>query len=259
MKFTIEIIVDNYCHLLEDRYFNRNNKMMCPLLAFIGNLAMLKEAVKKCPIDWYTVHCAAYSGHSFILDWIKLYDSSLININDIILGAAITNQLSVFKWAKNNNYDIPQYILSTVVIKCKSYDILQWFLVNYPTLFNDESVCGYASICTLQFMLDNSLPINHDLIVSRAAARGHTNIFDWCVKNDIVVKDIIYSDAAKSNRVNVFDWLWKHGYSISDDVWTVAISYKNIKILQWALDNNCINPDTIYNKAVDHCAIDVIQ
>src|SRR5579863_5409443 len=45
LKFTIELILDGYYHLIPDRYYNPDNVIMCPMLAFAGNLEKLLFAV----------------------------------------------------------------------------------------------------------------------------------------------------------------------------------------------------------------------
>ena len=71
-KYTRELIIDNVYDLIPERYYNKNNSIMCSMLAFRGNLDLLMCAyLKRCPIIDFTYACAVYGGHIYILEWLK--------------------------------------------------------------------------------------------------------------------------------------------------------------------------------------------
>lgn len=284
-KFTVEIILDGYYHLLSDKYYASNNTIICAMLAFTGKLDLLEYAIEKsCPLDVYMSKCASYNGHVQILTFLHNKNVNLICQSGVTYNATLMEQIKVFEWLKKHYYNaINSFVQYSVLIG--SVKMLQYHLNNGCAF--DDKISKWAvernNLNILQFLLDNKLYIDkhlyvfatqyerlhilswlkvngfvmvYETIIREAIINKHTNILDWCLENNIEIN--INVNICQCSvlwwSIDVLNWAHKHGYEFDNNIWITVINgshmnTKSLDILQWAIDKNLITYDTIYNYA----------
>jgi len=277
-KYTVELILDECYNLLPVRYFNKNNDMMCPMLAFMGNFELLKgSAFDSCPVTDGIIRCAAFSGSIDILEWSKTNLSNIVfdAYYDIISANAFyNNKINVLEWMRNNNYNILSDYSHAIkqghldiIIWLKSYNndineswinysamygqlhILQWLHINNLIKTNSFTLgaVSHGHEHILQWALDQKYEIHtnefaHQIILKN----GHTNVLEWLTKHNIHFNKILYTYTGYSKKT--FTWALTNGYKFDDNLINDIIVKNNLPHFQWIIDVGHKMTDAQYKK-----------
>ncbi len=283
-KFTIEIVLDNYYDLLPEKYYNKNNGMMCAILALCGNFELLKIAhLTSCPLEHYAASCAAHEGHVKILDWISKHIN--INMRLICSNGAGNGHVNVLDWLLENKYEIRTKELDTCVVKASHRghtNVLNWLLQhNYiiDVLKCIESASNDNRIKILQWLFDHNL-VKNNSFCDHAKTNGYVDVLDFALNNGFIITnnylDLIIAggkidvlqwlydnNGFKPNNnycintvvyghIDIFKWMLEHGCSVNEKVINSVIKYNKINILQWLLDNKYKMDNNNYKVAIHH-------
>ncbi len=259
-KFTIEIVLDNYCNLLTDKYYTENNEVICSVLALCGKFELLKYAnSKSCQIINYATSCAAYNGHVDILDWIFKNTNFEINYVYVCSNASRNGHVNVLEWLNQNSLHISTETCERDSINNGHINILQWLLQHnlmVETKISSYAAC-YGKVNILQWARDNKL-IQNNSFCSFAASNNHINVLQWAKDNKYSMEDINYLSIIQSGHIDVITWLYNNGYTINDNICGMAIKYGHIDILQWAINHN-YKCDNLVNFAIECNSINILQ
>ncbi len=286
-KFTIEIILDDYCNLLPEKYYSENNKIMCSVLALCGKFELLKYAhSKSCQINNYSTTCAAYNGHIDILDWIINNTKITLVCTNICNNSSRNGHTNVLNWLHLNSFDIEKDTCIAAAIINDHLNILEWLLQHDMTntkiskcaaatgkinilqwthdnkLIKDNSFCNDGAcngqIKVLQWAKDNNYKIEN-IDYSLVIKNGHINVIEWLYNNSYTINVNICDIAIKYDNINILIWTINHGYTCSYDLVEFAITYNSTLTLQWALENNYKISENIYKNAIEGGQYEILE
>ncbi len=216
-KFTIEIIMDGYYHLLTDKYYNIKNTIICSMLALKNKMELLNYAIgKQCLYDDYTLGCAACGGDintfKVMIDLmpIKTYNSTVVN------NVAFGGNIEILKWLCNNNYNdrFKSFQFYELLGRYGQIELLEWCNNNLGTYHIINS-----SFC------------------NEAAKHNKLNIIRWAHEKEYIRESQFHVVAATNGQLNIIKWAHKHKYIKNNSFCSNAIRHGHINILQFALDN----------------------
>ncbi len=290
-KFTIEIVLDGYCNLLPSKYYNKNNEIMCSILAFCGNFELLKIAhLTSCPLVHYAASCAAHEGHVEILNWISNFFD--INMRIICSNGAGNGHINILDWLINNKYEMGRKELDMCIIKASRrghMNVLEWllkhnFIIDTPKCI--ESTSDNSRIKILQWLFDNKLIVNSSFC-EQAKNKGYLDILDFALNKGFIITNDNIELVIIEGHINVLQWLYdnnnfkpnntccintiihgkidvliwmlNHGCHIDETVFDYLIKYNRINMLQWLLDNKYNMNYNIYETAIYHGKYDVVK
>lgn len=293
-KFTIEIILDNYFHLLHDDFYN-NNKIIRQMLALVGNYELFKYSYEK-RIDLsydeisYMYSCIGYGGnidilnfmygnHAIgmytetiirnaicgdkpdILDWMKTknYDIEYAMFNNVTSN----NSINIVKWMINNNITISDKIKHEIA-KCDAMEILKILLYNKIELYNnfENDVLSNNSINILKYLIQNKLLSNEgkfDRIIFDRIINDNTEILQLCYDNNIVINyNRLFDYIIVNDYINVFRMILNYGYKLSQKNYENVIWHNNIRILEICIEYKTITYEEIYNMLISKYVSNVL-
>jgi hypothetical protein len=193
-NFTIEIVLDNYYNLLKQHYFTKRNKIMCPILAFRGNIELLKKAVMlKCPLNDYTILCAAYEGHLKIIQYLEPNVSC--DLNTIVGNAAEKGNLEIIKWAHTKsellNTTFGFHSLSFTSSKYGHIHVLKWIITKYDIQSDFVKLLEVAIPSTLQWFHDSNYlkHITNESFCDILIKYGTAETLTWAISNNYIISE----------------------------------------------------------------------
>jgi hypothetical protein len=258
-KYTVEIILDNYYNLLSEIYYNKNNKVICNMLAFVGNLELLKIAYSKlCPITSTIFNCAAYNGHVDVLEWITANTKLIPDEGSVSLNSGAGGHINVLEWMQKLNHDI--HITPVVFNAARNghLHIFQWLKSNNIIINVDfaEDAAQRGHLHILKWAHENKYITDNNFCII-AADYGHVNILKWAFDNKLDIDIYDYECIVENGHTNVLQWLFDNNFNIDKNIYRMAIKSGKINVLQWihehefTLTNNdlsVLNDDILSSK-----------
>ena len=256
-KYTIEIILDNYCHLLPERYYTNNNTMICNMFAFVGNLELLKIASSKsCPITNSIYSAAAYNGHVDVLNWVRSHTRIAPDDSILSLNAGIGGHTKVLEWMQKEYIHIYVSAVTYNAATNGHLHVFQWFKNNNNVeVLNDftEGAAEFGQLHIIKWAHDNNCIKDNNFCLI-AADTGHINILQWAydVKMSMDIYD--YEVIIQNGHVDVLQWFLDHNFDIAKHVARMAIKHGQIDVLMWAIKNG-FEPN---NEDISVCDDDIL-
>jgi len=146
-KYTIEIIHDNYEHLMPDKYICKQNKLctqlfMCFYCAANKHMKLLKKLLEfGSEYTDYMTYGTAYGGHLEVLQWARQngcdWDPSTCS------WAALNGHLEVLQWARQNGCNWDSRTCSRAALN-GHLRVLQWARQNGCDW--DSQTCSNAAL-----------------------------------------------------------------------------------------------------------------
>jgi uncharacterized CHY-type Zn-finger protein len=267
-KYTVEIILDGYCHLLPEHYYSPDNKIICSALAFVGNLELLKVAKKrKCPIDNYTIRCASYRGHIDVLELLignclKYYECEICHEAVISLQLKVLDwyqikvgicpltvqryamkekQILVLDWMEQNNIHVRIGDCFTSAVRTGYVPLLRWAKNKnsepYAGFYNDAVENGHPGV--LLWALENNY-LRNVPDWTLAISKEHTNVLDWAIEHGYVLNSSFYEKVVDSDKTTILEWTRKHNIELNKSLCDLAVSNKNHNVLEWMIKTKMI-------------------
>lgn len=289
-KFTIEYILDGYGDLLDDKYYSVNNKMICPLFSFVGNVELYKYAISKlCPHSNYAISCAAYNGHVDMLNLLvcDMYDEEIFK--KIAYNAALNNKphiydwlvsknyvglydnyslitgnnsIDIFKWLIDNNYDIDIHWIDNI-INYDNVDMLKLYVHKKQKLFNPNNYVSNingGSIKVLKYFKDNNFNFNYDEIKIENLKGDYADQLQWCYDNKIKFGNNLVKIVTQNCYYECVIWFHERKYEICiDDMFkrsaffnTTSTKMDVIKLIEYFIHNNLLTYEATYKKSLNY-------
>jgi len=188
-KYTIEIIFDNYEHLMPDKYICKQNKLCTegPFMYF---------------------YCAA-NKHMKLLKKLLEFDRKYANY--MTDGTAYAGHLAVLQWARQNGCEWDSWTCGYAA-KNGHLEMLQWARQNGCDW--DSFTCSWAAINghlrVLQWARQNGCDWNSSTC-SNAALNGHLEVLQWARQNGCEWNSLTFSNAAENGHLEVLEWARQNG------------------------------------------------
>ena len=216
-KYIIEIIYDNYEHLIPLKSICDKNQLCSYLSPFMyfycavnKNFKILKQLlIFNKNLEKYILYGAAFGGHLDVLIWTRenccKWDFSTCNY------AVENGHLNVLKWAKENDYQWDLWTCSRAALNGQ-LDILKWARANGckwdPSTCCDAAENGHLDV--LKWARENGCPWN-SWTCSNAAYNGHLEVLKWARGNGCEWDYLTCSNAAKNGHLDVLKWAKENG------------------------------------------------
>jgi hypothetical protein len=262
-KYTIELVLDGYEEVIPYIYYTYKNKVIFNMLAFCGNLELLKVAKNSdCPMPDYALFCASYNGHLDILKWI--YSATTVRkINFVVKGACQQGHPEILDWMTTTRYCTLSGGILKKGVKYGHISIVEWAYKQYKIcdgvsadIFNTASKYGQTHL--LQWALDHAFnPSN--AFYQWAIKRGHVGVLQWALDHYYLSETPLWKRAVKKEQTLILQWALDHRYQIGDEIYIKAVRHDKIKILQWAHDRQQKIYSSFLKNAVDFGSIKVLQ
>ena len=239
-RLTLEMIYDNYIHLIPDRYIcnsNKlcNNKFMHFYCVNLSNIPLLEKLlILKPKYSTHVAYGAAYSGNLELLKWArknanywKSNTCSDIRYND---------NIDALKWTQNNGYGWDSYIYMYAA-ENGHIDVLKWLYDNGEEMIQSPTV-SFSNL-PLQYV-PNGEPCKWDFLTCRKAAlNGHLHVLIWVRENGCNWDSYTCSNASLNGHLHVLIWARENGCDW--DCWTCSNAALNghLDVLIWARENGC--------------------
>jgi hypothetical protein len=260
-KYTVEIILDGYCHLIPEYYYSPYNKIIFPMLAFGGNFELLKVAHQKgCEWDQYAVRCASYSGHLDILEWLLNNRWIKKHEGDIYLNVVIVPQLKILDWL-NTKIEINSGKLQNNAMSRGQISVLEWmeshgFRIEVPECYRIGTQSGHVHL--LQWAKDRNIE-PEESFYNEAVTFGHPNILDWALENGYLKEIPQWDWAIENEHTNVLDWALDHDYVLDDSFYAKVIKADSTEILKWAIKRGFELTKSWRDLAISSQKVDIIN
>lgn len=250
-KYTLELMYDNYYHLIPDRYFCQQNRIMFMYpriykrIAYSGNLIMLQKMLT-----------------------IRYVPDRNSNYEKISIGAALGNHLNILEYMINNGYNIDPDITSFAAarnhfellkqlvdkgfrINCATIskaimtgneDMIQWLLLK-KRVKNVNNITGAAveknMIDIIEYLHDKYKGELTE-ICNQAIFIGNINVLKWGLRAGYEITKRTYSDMKYGGHVYILEWLKENNYleSKTTHLTTNAVFAGNLDVLKWAKRND---------------------
>ncbi len=242
-KYTIEIILDERYELIPENYYNQNNYIICSMLAFVGNLELLKYACSKlCPVSSYVSSCAIYNGHVGVLDWIIRGNSEIL-IDSLSAGVNLGTggHTNIFELLLENDIIM---CIGTIIYNATikgHLHMLQFIQQHYfykdkfytHTTDSSQYAAQYGHLHILQWFYDNKYQLNDNCCLI-AADCGQIKVLDWTLKHNIFTEFTDYGIIVQNGHIEVLQWLFDNNFKLNDTICKLAVEYNQNFILKWA-------------------------
>ena len=238
-KYTIEIVYDNYDHLIPDKYIIPENRILHQYKKIYyraglrGNLSMIQRFLK-------------LNKNS--------YDAN--NADFAMRGAAESGSTHILKWMRHNNYKFNRWT-SAHAVKGNQFVILKW-LIKRGCLI-DELCTKYSAkagnLILLMWLLNKKkCEIDWDAIYV-ASRNGHIDIIKFIYRKNIIRNHVVlYDGAMRGGSVNILEWILEKNYDVGISKWACGrASFEgHIHVLEWVHKNNLFD-----NRRADSCEVAV--
>ncbi len=241
-KYTIEIILDKRYELIPENYYNQNNYIICSMLAFVGNLELLKYACSKlCPVSSYVSSCAIYNGHVDVLDWSRCNSEIPIDPGSAGVNLGTGGHTNVFEWLLENNAII---CIGTIIYNAtikghlhmlqfiQQHDLYKEKFYTYTT-DSSQYAAQYGHIHILQWFYDNKYHLNDNYCLI-AADSGQIKVLDWALKHHMFIEFTDYEIIVQNGHIEVLQWLIDNNFKLNTMICKLAVEYNQTDILKWA-------------------------
>jgi len=255
-KYTIEIILDEYYDQLPEKYYNKDNTIICVMLSFKERFDLLKYAQSKsCPITNDIIKCAAYVGRIDMIQW-AIENIPNIEISkeyaNICINLSYNGHIDVLDWMRNNNYDIIIPDICSYAGRKGQLHVYQWlkthnYELNYGIV---DSAAANGHIHVLEWAHENNYIKNNNFCVT-AAIYGQTKILQWALDHKYTIENINCKDVIECGHIHVLQWLIAHDYNFNKSLLCeYAATSGKINVLQWLIDNNYKLHPSFYAAAI---------
>lgn len=215
-KYTWELCIDGYEHLIPKHYYNKKNYVICHGLIICGNLNLLQIAINNnCPLDQDSCIIAAKYGHLDIVQCAK--NNNCLFTSSVCIMAAENGHLHIIIWALNNKCPWTNSI-SLVAAQYNHLHIIKWLHENnyelHLRLCEVAAQCGHLPI--LIWAKDNGL-LRTDYLCDYSAEGGHLEVLKWARQNGSRWSLFTYRQAKYRKDANMIEWMLDNGLVLNDD------------------------------------------
>ena len=262
-RITVEIVLDTYLRMLPEKYFNRDNQIITPMLALCGDLNLLKEAyTKSCKFTSNTANCAAYGGHLHILEWLVHKLRLDMNKDSIVKNCIAGGHIHILDWCKTNGYGNDK-ICFMEAIKCGQITVLQWLAENRIRRF--DNICieavNYGQPGVLTWAIKNKYILSPTFCLD-AVRRGHVNILQWAHNNyyhNYLKNEELMNMAIVESKIDILQWFYDNGYSIDNEICIKTVKYGHVELLRWLLKHGFDLHKTFFEDVVNKHNVPMLQ
>ena len=278
-KYTIELVYDNYDHLIPDKYIIPENRILHQYKKIYyraglrGNLSMIQRFLKLDRNNYdadnadFAMRGAAESGSVHILEWMELNN---YKFNEWTSARAVKgNQFVTLKWL-NKHGCLVDDLCVRYSAKTGNIKILEWLLnkkkgeVNWNVAY-DTSCKGHIDV--IKFLYKKNIIKKNEAIYYGASQGGHVNILEWVFKknNDFEICEDKCEEACEGasfgGHIHILEWFKRN--NLFDNKWTClcdeAVNGGNFRCLKWLVENGCPLDEKVCDGAIRKGNVEMVE
>ena len=272
-KYTIELVYDNYDHLIPDRYVILENRILHQYkriyyrIGFRGNLNLVQRFLKLKKNNYlnnnadFVMRGAAKSGNKEVLRWMKLHKYKFNEWTSAC--AAKGHQFVLLKWLIQHGCPIDSSC-TAYCARTGNLEMLKWLIKKKKCKVDDYAMylASYKGHIDIVKYLYYKNPKDSFEMWQGASRGGHINILQWALEKDGEFDgEESCREASQNGHIHVLKWFQANHLLVDkrNNLCEYAIWGGNFECLKWLVENGYKFNNRVGSKAVELGDLDIMK